>query len=119
MLTGRLNPAGLPAVPITVSGTTYEALVDTGFDGAIQLPDWMAAVLNPALKARAAYQLPDGSITVVDTYDVTVTFDGQDVATETFFSPNDEVLIGVQFLRDYRIEVHFPAGTVSLERVRP
>ena len=119
MLTGRLTPAGLPAVPITVARTTYEAVIDTGYDGAVQFPDWMAAILNPKLKARVAYQLADGSIAVVDTYDVTVTFDRQDVATEAFFSPNDEFLIGIQFLRDYRLEVHFPAGTVLLERMRP
>ena len=119
MVAGRLTPNGLVLVPVELGGRPFEAVVDTGFEGALQLPDWLFPHLNPPVRSQVQYQLPTGQIAFGNTYDVTVTLGGDDFVCEALFSPNDEVLIGVELLRDYRLEVNFPAGAVVVERVRP
>jgi hypothetical protein len=44
-------------------------------------------------------------------------FDGRTVHAETSFVPGNEILIGTQLLRPYRLEIHFPERTVLLDRV--
>ena len=39
------------------------------------------------------------------------------VRVEATFVPGSEMLIGTQLLQPYRLEIHFPARTVLLDRV--
>ena len=52
-----------------------------------------------------------------DTYLVSFTLDGHTQTVETLFGDSDEILLGVEALRDYRLVIDFPVGTVTLDRV--
>ncbi len=38
---------------------------------------------------------------------------------EAIFADGDEILLGVDAMRDYRLTIDFPAGTVALDRTVP
>ena len=52
-----------------------------------------------------------------DNYSVAFPFDGRIIAAEATFVPNNEILIGTHLIREYRLEINFPAKMVLLERV--
>lgn len=120
MVTGALRSTGSPVVPIEIAGQTFEAVVDTGFEGSLQLPDLFFSVLNPVYRADQPYQYADGRMGVIPLYDVVVRFDGEDRVLRTQFEvSSDEIILGVDAMKDYRLEINFVARTVLLEQVAP
>ena len=119
MPTGIVAPDGRPLIGIEVAGQAIDAIIDTGFECGLQLPDHWLPVLNPQPLRRVTYQFSDGHIDTKTTYSVQVTIDSVSSDAETYFSSTDEVLIGVDLLRHFRLTIDWPAGTVSLERPSP
>ncbi len=117
MATGFLTPQGVPAVPVEIAGHRLDAAIDSGFESGVQLPPAWLPTLNPPLKQEVRFLLPNGDVEIASTYSVSVGIDGVQVEVEAYCSPNDDVLLGLETLKDYRLEVNFPAGTVLLERV--
>jgi predicted aspartyl protease len=115
----RAAATGPPVVPIEIAGQTFEAIVDTGFEGSLQLPDVLLPLVHAVRRGQQPYQYGDGRIGFAPLYDVTVRFDDEDRVMRTQFEPSDEVILGVDALKDYRLEVNFVAGTVVLDRVAP
>ncbi len=104
---------------VTVAVQTFEAVLDTGFEGGLQLPDaWLPRLRAslPAPHQRLTYQLADGRITHANSYLLEAELDGETIRVETLFAESDEILLGVDALRDYRLVIDFPAGTVALDR---
>jgi predicted aspartyl protease len=117
LIEGRVTDEGVPEIPLTIGGTIWTAIIDTGFNGDLELP----ARLKDAVDAR-----PVGSITsllaggqslVEDNFRVRIPFDGQLVDAQATFVDGEEVLIGTRLLRHYRLTINFPTGTLLLERV--
>lgn len=117
MIVGTVGLDGVPIVMLSVAGTLWPAIVDTGFNGDLELP----ARFQPSVNARFYCQnrslLAGGQVIDEDTYLVDFPFDGRTILAEATFVPGAEILIGTHLLRSYRLEIEFPAGTVSLERV--
>ena len=65
---------------------------------------------------RSQYQLGGGQILVQHTYLVTFALDGHTQTVETLFADSDEILLGVDAMREYRLVIDFPANSVTLER---
>jgi predicted aspartyl protease len=119
MVHGALRPTGSPVVPIEIAGQTLEAVLDTGFEGGLQLLVAFAGVVNPIFRVHQPTQYADGRIELVPIFDVVVVFDGQPCVMRTQFADSDEIMLGVDALKDYRLEINFVAGSVLLERVAP
>lgn len=51
-----------------------------------------------------------------DCYWVEFPFDGELVRVLATFAPGDEILIGTRLLRDFRLEIDFPARALVLQR---
>ena len=116
---GHFRGTGSPMVWVTVGGQTFEAVLDTGFEGGLQLPDaWLPRLRAsiPAPHQQLTYQLADGRITRTNSYLLEAVLDGESIRVETIFLDGDEILLGVDALRDYRLVIDFPAGTVALDR---
>ena len=60
--------------------------------------------------------LASGQQSEEDLYLVDFPFDNQVVLAEATFVRGNEILIGTQLLRQYRLEIHFPDRTVRLDR---
>ena len=119
MATGFLNPKGVPVVPIEIAGQRFDAAIDTGFESGVQLPLTWFSILNPLPKQEVRFLLPNGDIETTYTYSVGVEIDGKQIEAEAYFSPNEEVLLGLESLRGHRLEINFVTGSVLLERVAP
>lgn len=120
MLTGALRPNGTPVVPIEIAGQVYEAVIDTGFDGQLHLPDVLIPVTNPVHAGYEKYQYADGTINWELIFEVSAVFDGSPRVFKTkFAAASDEIMIGVEALEEYRLEINFVTKTVVLERVSP
>ena len=116
MITGSLTPDGVPVIRIDVAGTSWTAIIDTGFNGDLELPSRLQPLVNARFICRNRSLLAAGQIIEEDTYAVDFPFDGQVRLAEATFAAHDEILIGTHLLREHRLEIDFPAGTVRLER---
>jgi predicted aspartyl protease len=96
---------------------TWQGIIDTGFNGDLELPEALRATVRPRFIGRISSALAGGQRIEEDVYLVDSPFDGRTIHAETTFVPGNEILIGTQLLRPYRLEIHFPERTVLLHRV--
>ena len=73
--------------------------------------------MNPRFLASTEWLLAVGQRTLEDTYEVEFPFDGEMLAAEATFVPDDSILIGTGLMAQYRLTVDFVTGTVLLERL--
>ena len=116
MLQGRVRPDGTPVVLLTVAGSTWTAIIDTGFNGDLELPEVLRTAVNPRYQRAIISVLGGGQSVVEDAYDVAFPFDGRTVLAESTFVNTNEILIGTHLLLDYRLQIDFPVQTVTLTR---
>jgi predicted aspartyl protease len=102
---------------LVVAGQPWRAIIDTGFNGDLELPDSFRFSVHPRYRGRTQSILAGGQAVVEDYYQVDFPFDGEAVLAEATFVPGNEILIGTQLLQRHRLEINFPAGTVLLERI--
>lgn len=96
-------------------GVEFEAILDTGFTGFIQLPIQNAFSLKLPLDGTAKYTLADGSSTVCLTALSRVTFDGATVTgVVSLEMQSQEVLVGMDFLRQFKRGLVIAKGLVFL-----
>ncbi len=119
MATGFLTAQGVPVVPIEIAGQRHDAAIDTGFESGVQLPLSWLPILNPPVKQEVRFLLPNGDIETTHTYSVPVEIDGETIDAEAYFSPNEEILVGLEVLQGHRLEINFVTGSVILEQVTP
>jgi predicted aspartyl protease len=117
MATAFLNSDGVPIAAIEVASRSFEAVIDTAFEGGLQLPNWFQASLNLTPYREILYELGLGRTATTYSYLVEIVIGGETLVVETVFAPSDQVLLGVDALNAYRLEINFPAGTVVLEKV--
>lgn len=116
-MVGTVSPDGVPTLLLSVAGQTWTAVIDTGFNGDLELPDVLRLALHARFDSQTCSVLAAGQVVVEDLYLVDFPFDGQTVEAEATFAPVGEILIGTQLLSQYRLEIDFAARTVLLTRV--
>jgi predicted aspartyl protease len=119
MAQGYLNSANAPLIPIELAGQPLMAVIDTGFEGGLQLPATLFTSLNPVPYRQVKYELGGGQEMIGITFWVKFTLDGVESTAEALFAASDQLLIGLDALKDCRLEINFAAGSVLLERVTP
>jgi predicted aspartyl protease len=117
VIAGTVTDSEVPIIILLVAGQTWQAIIDTGFNGDLELPEALRAAVRPRFIGRISSALAGGQRLEEDVYLVEFPFDGRTVQAETTFVPGNEILIGTQLLRPYRLEIHFPERTVLLDRV--
>ena len=116
MILGAVRDDGVPVITLTLAGNTWSAIIDTGFNGYLELPQSLRPSVNAQFIGRLESLLAGGQSVVEDNYRVEFPFDGRLMAVEATFSPGDEILIGTALLLHYRLEISFPQRTVLLQR---
>jgi predicted aspartyl protease len=119
VIRGIVTDDGSPTILIALAGRDWAAVIDTGFNSGLELPDTLRPDVNARFAMPLRYHLAGGQTVVQDTYNVDFPFDDRTAAAEATFVPGDTILIGTALLRDYRLEIDFVARTVKLERVAP
>ena len=117
MLTGTVTDDGVPQLLLAVAGQSWPAIIDTGFNGELELPDHLRSAVNARFIGRIHVALGGGQHVEEDVYLVDFPFDGETLLVEATFVSGQEILLGTHLLRRYRLTIDFPARTVQLERV--
>ena len=117
MLTGMVTDDGVPQLLLTVAGQQWPAIIDTGFNGELELPDHLRSAVNAQFIGRIHVALGGGQHIEEDVYLADFPFDGETLLAEATFVPGQEILLGTHLLRRYRLTIDFPAQAVQLERV--
>jgi hypothetical protein len=117
VILGTVTADGIPMLSLPVAGQSWPAVLDTDFNGDLELPNALRSSVNPRFTGRVLSALASGQSVEEDSYLVDFPFDGMTVLAEATFVPGTEILLGTHMLRNYRVEIHFPQGTVRLERV--
>ena len=117
MIAGTVTDNGVPIIMLLVAGQTWPGIIDTVFNGDPELPEVLRPAVHPRFIGRISSALAGGQRIEEDIYLVEFPFDGRTIHAETTFVPGNEILIGTQLLRPYRLEIHFPERTVLLNRV--
>ena len=114
-MTGTVTDDGVPIIMIPVAGQMLPGIIDTGFNGDVELPEELRESLNARFIGRMSSLLASGQQIEQDVYLVDFPFDGETIVAEATFVPGDEILIGTQLMQPYRLEIDFPNQTVRLE----
>lgn len=116
MILGSVSAEGIPTITLSVAGQDWPAIIDTGFNGDLELPDALRDVLNARYVGRVISTLAGGQSVEEDVYLVAFPFDGQMVQAEATFVPGSHILIGTRLLRAYSLQINFVSRTIQLER---
>jgi len=119
VITGVVTDDGKPIVQLPVGGREWPALIDSGFNGDLELPDALRSAVNPRYVTDVLSILAAGVEVLEKSYDVDFPFDGRMTLAEATFVDGDSILVGTGMMRDFRLEVDFVARTVNLDRVAP
>ncbi len=117
---GFVSPELRPYIRLTLRGLKgvtreVEAWVDTGFDGALVLPTSIIRDMGLLPDPAISIQLADGSEVEMQSYKVTVVWDGQDrvvhvVPTQGF------ILVGLHLFHHHQLNATFTdGGAVTIE----
>jgi len=68
MIAGRVTEDGQPIIQVSVVGRSWEALIDTGFNGDLELPNALQAQFNARFRGRQPWLLAGGQRIESDTY---------------------------------------------------
>ena len=117
---GFVTPELRPFIRLTLRGLNsvereIEAWVDTGFDGALVLPQHVIDDLGLLPDPAISIQLADGSDVELQSYNVTVVWEGMErrvhvVPTQGF------ILVGLHLFHRHQLNVTFTdGGAVTIE----
>jgi clan AA aspartic protease len=116
VIVGEVRADGVPIVRLEVGGNHWTAIVDTGFNGDLELPERLRPQVNAQFICRIRSFLAANRIIEEDSYLVEIPFDGQTMTAEATFVSGDEILIGTHLLRRYVLEIDFRKGTLVLRQ---
>src|SRR5260370_31053071 len=104
MIVGNVDEDGVAFITLVVAGQEWRAIIDSGFNGDLELPDALRPFVNPRFRAQTISILGGGQTILEDYYVVDFPFDGHTVPAEATFVPGTEILVGTHLIRDYRLE---------------
>jgi clan AA aspartic protease len=116
VIEGVVGPDRQPRVTLEIAGRNWPALIDTGFNGDLELPQELAAAVQARYAGNVYSMLADGRTISEDSYRVEFPFDGEIVTAEATFAPVSEILIGTRLLRNHRLEIRFAHQSLMIER---
>jgi clan AA aspartic protease len=123
MITGVVTRFHQATIRLTVRGPagqeqTLEAVIDTGFDGALTLPPALITGLGLPWRRRGRALLADGNESLFDVYEATVVWDGtpRRVAVDAV---DIDALVGMRLLDGYELLVQVVVGGQVIVKALP
>jgi predicted aspartyl protease len=116
VIEGTVSEDGVPRIEIALAGRTWLAIVDTGFNGDLELPRELQDEVMARQIGTVQSSLAGGVTITEDYFEVRFPFDGRDVVAEATFVDGNELLIGTRLMRSYKLEIDFPMSRIELRR---
>ena len=118
MITGVVDAEGVPCIEIEIAGRIWQSVIDTGFNGDLELPSALHSLLKAKFIGRIRSLLAGGQTIEEDNFLVRFPFDGIEVRAEATFVLQSEILSGTHLLRNHKLEVDFHRKLVRLDRCK-
>jgi len=115
LIAGIVGENGIPAIRIEFGGATWQAIIDTGFNGDLELPQRLRPLVNAQFVGRSQSLLAANQTIEEDLYLVDFIFDGKEVRVEATFVESNELLIGTGLLQGHHLHIDFPGRTLTLQ----
>ncbi|MBI1345502.1 hypothetical protein GC163_04365 [bacterium] len=119
MIRGIVNHDRVPVISLTIANRDFFALVDTGFNGSLELPADLMPLLSASRLGTAISELAGGRRVSEDLYLVSLEFDGVPCQVSATFSQDAGVLIGTELLSKHRLCVDFVNRQVEIHQINP
>jgi tetratricopeptide (TPR) repeat protein len=122
VLTGTVTDDGVPQLLLTVAGQSWPAIIDTGFNGELELPDQLHQAVNARFIGRIHVALGGGQHVEEDVYLVDFPCDGETLLAEATFSLGDsplQVLVHVSLGEIYHAQGKYDRAIALLRRNVP
>lgn len=116
MIIGAVTTERVPVIEVELAGRNWKAVIDTGFNGDLELPTELRKHLPCHFLGRGESFLAGGQIIEEDQFEVEFAFDGEQLTAVATFAPGNEILLGTRLLEYHRLEIDFPARSVQLTR---
>ncbi len=119
MIRGKIIVGRGPVIELVIRGPDgseldVDAVIDTGFTGALTLPNAIVAGLGLEFDSRTDLALGDGTLHTFDLHIAEVLWDGQ-WRTVLASALGDEVLVGMRMLSRHRMMIEaVPGGPVEI-----
>ena len=97
-MTGVVDDRGTPVLHLEIGGREWTAVIDTGFDGHLVLPDALSPHFERRYWGEAGVILGGGQEVTEDLYTIDFPFDGETHSVRVSFAPMEEILIGTAIL---------------------
>jgi predicted aspartyl protease len=117
VIVGNVSADGVPTISVPIAGHKWVAIIDTGFNGDLELPQTLRGSVNARLVGRVMSALAGGQTIEEDAFQVDFPFDGRTVRADATFVDSPEILIGTHLLRRHRLTINFVAKTMKIVRV--
>jgi len=118
VIRGIVSADGVPTITLTIANRDWTAIVDTGFNGDLELPKDLLDLLDAFYVGRVKSALAGGQTVEEDIYLIEFLFDDRVVQAEASFVSGSQILIGTRLLQDYHLQINFVSKSVQLEIVR-
>jgi predicted aspartyl protease len=116
VIDGHVSHDGVPITTITVADRNWSAIIDTGFNGDLELPSELQGRLNSRALGRVRSTLAVGQVVEEDAYLVQFLFDGHTVEAIATFVADSQILIGTNLLREHELQIRFASRALRLQR---
>lgn len=115
MISGKVTEEGIPVIELEVGDQHWRAIVDSGFNGELELPERLQSQIKARFVGRATSLLAANQRIEEDIFLVEIPFEGRTVRAQATFVDGDEILIGTGMLWNYELRINFPSRTVAIE----
>jgi len=118
MITGYVNRAREPVVELSLvgSGNPIEAIVDTGFTGALLISQAVADQAQLQIRATEYFTLADGSTATALIARGSVIWFDRERTVDILVAEASDVLLGVELLEGCRLVIDFDSNDVSISQ---
>ena len=117
MIAGFVDRAGIPFIPLRVGGQEILGIVDSGFNGDLELPRSIRQSLSARYCGRVKSRLAGGQSLTEHCYLVEMEFDGTELEVEVTFADSESALIGTRLMQEHLLQIDFVRRSVALTRV--
>jgi len=116
LIRGIVTKDGVPAVILQIAGRRRQAVIDTGFNGELELPERIRPFVNAKFVGHVTSLLAGNQQIEEEAFLVDFPFDGRIVQAQATFVDGDDILIGTRILQDYRVVIDFPMKLVTIQK---
>ncbi len=116
MIGGVVTKNGVPLIMLSLADEDWVTVVDTGFNGALELPAALSSRLILSSAGFIISELASGVSIEEEAFRTVIEFDGERIEVDVTFADVEQALLGTWLLAHHRLEFDFPKATVRLTR---